>query len=192
MDPETEKIIKEQWKYLPDEVKNFFTDPKWVDKISDIGKKNGLTDEQILILQTETILVMLGLSDIDLYSGELKTRLQIDEEKVKNIISEIDVKIFGNLKIKLKEIFKETELEPLGPLEIANEETEKQIKELPKTMQDIINSLNWKKILLEIGKNYYLSPEKLATLQVETAIVLTGFENLTEYAQEVEKKAWNK
>ncbi len=109
MDPETEKIIKEQMGKLPEEVRRLFTDPELGDKIINIGKKNGLNIEQLGILQTETNLVMLGLVHPDEYSGELKNRLDIDPVKANNITNDVNSEILSGILVKLKEVYKKTD-----------------------------------------------------------------------------------
>ena len=109
MDPETEKIIKEQMEKLPAEVRKIFVDPALGEKILNIGKKNGLNIEQLGIFQLETYLVMLGLVHPDEYPNELKSRLKIDDLKVDNIINDTNREILSGILEKLKEMYKKEE-----------------------------------------------------------------------------------
>lgn len=116
MDQEIEKIIEEQMKKLPIEVRTLFTDPRLNDKIINIGKKNGLNEEQLVIFLTETNLVMLGLVHPDDYSDELKSHLNINDLKADNITNDINTEILGEIREKLKEAYEKTdgssEIEP--------------------------------------------------------------------------------
>ena len=105
MDPETEKIIKKQIEKLPVEVRSIIADPKLGDKISNIGKKNGLNTEQIGVLQVETYLVMLGLMHIDEYTNQLKESLKIDYLKLDNILTDMDNSILGEIQDKINETY---------------------------------------------------------------------------------------
>lgn len=109
MDSETEKIIKKQMEKLPAEIRNLFTDPELSNKILAIGKKNGIINiEQLGILQTETNLMMLGLVHPDEYPNELKNRLNINEERLNNIIKDVNQQIFKGIREKLKEAYEKT------------------------------------------------------------------------------------
>lgn len=105
MNPEIEKIIKEQMKILPPEVINILADPAFGEKIINIGKKNILNEVQLVILQQETNLVLLGLVHPDEYENELKNRLKIDEMKVNNILSDVNREILGGVREKLVGLF---------------------------------------------------------------------------------------
>ena len=111
MDPETEKTIKEQISQLPNEVRKLFTDPKLNDKFVIIGKKYGLNIEQLGIFQMETMLMMLGLTHLDDYPQELKSRLAMKEERVDNIITDVNQEILTGMRQKLKEAYDKTNLE---------------------------------------------------------------------------------
>ena len=111
MDPETEKIIKEQMDKLPTEVKKLFADPELNNKIISIGKKNGLNTEQLVILQTEINLVILGLVHPDEYPNVLKVRLNISDLKTDNIVNDINKDILGEILEKLKEVYGKHETE---------------------------------------------------------------------------------
>ncbi|MFA6353972.1 MAG: hypothetical protein WCW93_03515 [Candidatus Paceibacterota bacterium] len=109
MDPETEKIIKEQMEKLPDEIKKIFTDPELGNKIINIGRKNGLNIEQLGIFQTETYLVMLGLVHPDEYQTELKDRLKINNEKANTITKDVNEQMLSKIFDQLKKIYEEDE-----------------------------------------------------------------------------------
>jgi|GEM_PF-4621169 len=105
MTSETEKIISEQWENLPQEVRRFFDDPNWKDKISKVAADNSLTDTQFRVFMTETLLVILGLSDPETYMLEIRDRLGVVEEKAVTIAAQVENKVFGNLKNKMKEFY---------------------------------------------------------------------------------------
>lgn len=110
MDPEIERIIKEQIKKLPDEIRTLFTDPELGNKILNIGKKNGIINiEQLGTFQTETNLVMLGLVHPDDYPDELKNQLNLSGEKVNNIVNDVNEQIFKGIREKLKEVYEKTD-----------------------------------------------------------------------------------
>ena len=132
MDPETEKIIKEQMEKLPAEIRNLFTDPGLGDKILNIGRKNGIINiEQLGVFQTETNLMMLGLVHPDEYPKELKDRLKIDDIKVDNIINDINTQILSGIREKLKEVYNKVDEPSKDEEEKPTESREELLRKIP-------------------------------------------------------------
>ena len=67
-----EQIIKEQLTKLPDDVKKAISSVDLRDKIKKIAEKNRLHIDQAGDLETETVLVMLGLEPTDDYKRNIK------------------------------------------------------------------------------------------------------------------------
>jgi len=110
MDPETEKIIKEQMEKLSPEIRSLFTDSRLGDKILEIGRKNGITNvEKLGIFQTETNLLMLGLVHPNEYPNELQTRLKIDDMKTDNIVNDVNIQILRGMREKLRKAYEESD-----------------------------------------------------------------------------------
>lgn len=107
MDKEIEEIIKKQMEILPIEVRKLFSDPGLKDKILNIGKKNGLNEDQLGTLQLETNLVMLGLVHPDKYSDELKSHLNVNDIKIDNIVNDINKELLTEIREKLIGMFDE-------------------------------------------------------------------------------------
>ncbi len=108
MNSEIENIIKEQMKILPVEVIDVLASPAWTEKILNIGKKNGLNEEELGTLQLETSLVMLGLTHPDSYVEELKNHLKVSEIKTDNIVNEINRELSNGIREKLISIFNDS------------------------------------------------------------------------------------
>ena len=137
MDPETEKIIKEQMGKLPDEIRNLFTEPELGNKILNIGKKNGIVNiEQLGTFQTETNLMMLGLVHPDEYPNELKNQLKIDDMKVDNIVNDINTQILSGIREKLKEVYEKTD----ETLDTIKESEEPSLKNL-ETREEMLKTI---------------------------------------------------
>ena len=176
MDPETEKIIKKQLEILPEEVKKVFVDPKIDEQISEVGKNFNFDDEKIGILQMETTLLMLGLTNPDEYPNELKSRLGIENQTINNIVEKIKIVISPKIIEKLKEIYKKTENEQLEEKNKFSEKTKGEMALLPKEKQEVINSLNWEKTIEEIGKNHNLLEDEIEVLKEEVKLILVNNE----------------
>jgi len=108
MDPETEKIIKEQWENIPSEIKTSIFQPGFEKEITKIGEKNKLDSEQLATFQLETILMMFCLITFEDYSNELKNKLNLSEENFKNLIKDIETLIPNEIKEKLKNVYENT------------------------------------------------------------------------------------
>ena len=140
MDPEIEKLIKEQMEKLTPELRELFTDPSVGEKLINIGNRNSLNVEQLGILQTETYLVMLGLVHPDDYVHELKNSLKIDNLKTSIIASDVNKEIFFAIREKLKETYNKTgeERSGGGMIEEKIPRPEQNNKELEKTGVEIV------------------------------------------------------
>jgi len=73
-----------------------------------------------------------------------------------------------------------------------NNNQEQKIKEQPtfsqKEVEDAINSLDWMKLIEEIGKRYSLNENDIDNLKTETLLVLTGLEDGGMYAKNIENE----
>ncbi|MDP3763909.1 MAG: hypothetical protein Q8Q92_04730 [bacterium] len=58
---------------------------------------------------------------------------------------------------------------------------EEQVKTLPPNLREAINTVSWKNLVQEIGKQNNLSPEKIESLEQETMFIIYGFENPVDY-----------
>ncbi len=64
-----------------------------------------------------------------------------------------------------------------------------EVGKLSKEKQEAINSLDWVKVVEEIGKKHFLTDaESINNLQVETLLVLVGIEDLDSYARNIENE----
>ncbi|MCE9549391.1 hypothetical protein K8Q98_03290 [Candidatus Nomurabacteria bacterium] len=195
MNPETEKIIREQMEKLPPEIRELFLMPDLGEKIIAIGKKNTLNVEQMGSLETETYLVMLGLVRPEEFESELKSNLKIDELKAKNIITDVNLQILSGIREKLEKLHEKKEgdapLTESEELEMANQlksikvpvvsEAPKQAAPQPNKTPDVIKT-NETQILngagieiipapLEITGGKVKQDEKPAPIIVNTVVV---------------------
>jgi len=176
MNPETEKIIKNQLEILPEEIRSFFADPKINEQILEIGKTYNFDAEKLEVLQTETTLLILGLTNPDNYPSELKNRLKINDETSNDLVKKVIAFISIEKMEKLKEIYKKTEDENRKKENRIIEKIKGELNLLPKEKQEAINNFEWEKISAEIGKNHNLSEEEKSALKIEVALVLVELE----------------
>ena len=102
MDDNTTKIIKERFNSLPQSIQEVILSSDYENTLLEIGKEYNLNVEQLGILERETTLVMMGLTNPDKFESELRHELNIDPQKVNQITKEINEKIFLRIRELLK------------------------------------------------------------------------------------------
>jgi hypothetical protein len=180
METETDKIIKEQLEYLPEDIIALFADPKTNEKISEIGKITQLNDEQLGVLQTETSLLMLGLTNQDEYKNELKNKLAVSEEKLNDILKEIYILIPTDMIEELKIIYAERDEEASY--------FDPSFSNLPENVQLAITNSNWKEKLYEIAEKYKLTVSQMGILEEITVKVINNEIKPSLYENELASK----
>jgi hypothetical protein len=118
----TQEIIKEQLKKLPQNIRNAISSIDLGDKIRKIANKNMLHIDQAGDLETETVLVMLGLEPTADYKENIRRELNISRDRAQAITADIDKEIFMTIRESLKKISQE---------EVAKEETSAETIEKP-------------------------------------------------------------
>lgn len=180
MKTETDKIIKEQLEYLPEEIVALFADPKTTERILEIGKIAQLNNEQLEILQTETSLLILGLADQDGYKNELKNQLVISEGNLNNILKEIYTLIPADMMEELNLIYKERDEEAL--------EFDPTFSGFPEKVQEAIANSGWKEKLYGIANKYKLTVSQMGILEEVTIQVMRNEIHPNEYEGELSSR----
>jgi len=110
-DKETQDIIAEQIKKLPQDVKDAVFSVDYSATLDQITKKNRLLIDQEGKLETETTLVMVGLEPLVDYKKNLLKNTGIDEKTIDVIIIDVDELIFKKIRASLKKMNDEMENE---------------------------------------------------------------------------------
>jgi hypothetical protein len=99
--------VKKQIENAPEEITSLIANPNTDKNIVDIGQKNELADTDLSDYQTETWLMLLGLTHPNDYESEIKNNCHIDEEAASKITKEIISKILTQeIREKLLELYK--------------------------------------------------------------------------------------
>lgn len=116
----TQEIIKEQLRKLPQNIRDAISSIDLGDKIRKIADKNMLHIDQAGDLETETVLVMLGLEPTADYKENIRRELNISRDRAQTITADIDKEIFMTIRESLKRINPgtETKQESEAPKEI--------------------------------------------------------------------------
>ena len=186
MDPEIEEIIKKQMEKLPIEVRRLLANPELNNKIINIGKKNGLDEEQLGILQIETNLVMLGLVHLDEYQNELKSRIKIPDEKINNIINATKEQILNNIQEKLKEFYQQTD--NIEGQDQVGEKLDARFDKVPEEIKKIIIQSNYYETLYNIAKTNKITTELMGILEGITTNVITGVIHGDKFEEKIKEK----
>lgn len=111
--------LNEAYKKLPPELQEVFLSVDVTDAITNIGKKYNLHIDQIGLLDSETGLVLLGLTHPTEFVSSLTKRLGIDRIIASQVASDINDQVFLRVRELLKDIQKnkvkeeeEKEMEP--------------------------------------------------------------------------------
>lgn len=119
MDEKTTQAIKERFSALPKTIQDAILSSDYQNTLIEIGKKYGLTVEQLGILEQETTLVMMGLTSPNSYRSDLQSQMGagVDSSKIGGIVDEVNNKVFFAIRELLK-------LMNLSPEEVAKIEKE--------------------------------------------------------------------
>ena len=98
--------ILEQYRKLPEPLKEAMGSMDTADKMFAIGKKFGLSIEKIGFMVDEVGNIILGFERPSEFVNTLKNRLEIDRDKAQNIASEINHQLFFPLREALKSAHK--------------------------------------------------------------------------------------
>jgi cell fate (sporulation/competence/biofilm development) regulator YlbF (YheA/YmcA/DUF963 family) len=151
---EIKKAILERFNNLQPEIQAAIMDTNYEIYLDEVGKKHNLTLEQMADLELNTTLVMLGQTHPDEYKDELIEDLELPEEKITEIVNDINEKILKPIIVILRNNFEEDERiesefrkTPLPPYALLpNEEKKAEIvpntfevekKEIPKSPEVI-------------------------------------------------------
>lgn len=105
------EYIKEEEQALPKELQSIIDTYEWANIAEKIGKDHKLIDEEILSLQIETALVLLGITRQNAYTENLEENIIISEQEANKVSGEVNQKIFiptySNLAEKIKQGMKD-------------------------------------------------------------------------------------
>ncbi len=102
MNPDTDKLIEEQLKLLPEKTRKALETVPWKSSIREIAITNKMSLEQVEIVERETMFVLYGFENADDYIANLIREAQIDETTATTIAQEVDDKIFKTIEAQVE------------------------------------------------------------------------------------------
>ncbi len=88
------KIIDEQIKKIPKELKDFLLKNQWITTTKEIAKKNNFSIQQSVSLENETLFVLIGLELKKDFKENIKRELTIPDILARDMADEIEERVF--------------------------------------------------------------------------------------------------
>ncbi len=106
MTDKLKKTIEEELAQLPKEGQNAIASVDWVKIAEEIGKKFLLEESEIEDFQLETLLVLIGVVDLEFYTVNIENHVNTTKEKAETLADEAFQKIFTPIRDILEEDIK--------------------------------------------------------------------------------------
>ncbi|MBI1974532.1 MAG: hypothetical protein HYS51_01625 [Candidatus Zambryskibacteria bacterium] len=107
MEQDTDKLIKEQFKTLPQNLRRAIEAVPWKTLVQQIGKENGLDSEQIESLERETMFIIYAFEPVEDYVTNIIREVNISEEAAGTIAQSVGEKILDYISKQAEEFEKE-------------------------------------------------------------------------------------
>jgi|WetSurMetagenome_2_1015567.scaffolds.fasta_scaffold294105_2 hypothetical protein len=107
IDNKLKENIKEEISFLPKEMHDVIDNFELGKILTEIGKNHKFSDDEIITLQTETVLVLIGLVNPELYAKNIENNIGTSEQEAKKIENETIKKIFEPIYEKVVEKIKQ-------------------------------------------------------------------------------------
>ena len=100
------QIVKEELGKLPKETQEAINSLDWARAVEEIGKKYLLLENGINDLQIETLLVLVGLEDVNDYAQRVENEVGMTKDEAEKIAEEVVNKIFSPISNAIEENIK--------------------------------------------------------------------------------------
>lgn len=160
MDQDTNKLIDEQLKTLPEPLQRAIVLSPWQTRVQEIARANNLSEPSAESLETETMFVIYRFENQEDFVSNIMRELSLDIAKATMIAGEVDKNVFSPILVRASELKdqkgEEThiiEKEPNVPM-IIEREKPMSFEERKKLVPNINSSPN----KYEGGKDPYREP----------------------------------
>lgn len=107
---EIKNLIMERFQNLQPEIQNIILDENYDSKLIEIAKKFNLSNDQLLDLEINTTLVLMGDTHPDEYKERVMADLKLDESVIDQIVNDVNNTILKNVLNTIKQNFIEDDL----------------------------------------------------------------------------------
>lgn len=168
MDDETQKIISDQLKKLPSDVKEAIVSVDYKTKLQEITKRQRLLIDQAAKLEMETTLVMIGLEPLVDYISNLQREMGLTETRAKEVAVDVSDNIFKPIRESLRAMNEEV----LAPESGASEPEEKVIRftntnETSLNRDQILNEIENPSIIEGGDRSMHLTSKPTVSTELE-------------------------
>ncbi|MEK7471194.1 MAG: hypothetical protein AAB623_00915 [Patescibacteria group bacterium] len=109
MTDKLKQTIKDEVEKLPKENQEVINNFGWEKITEEVGKKFLLSDNEINDFQVETLIILVGLEDIDFYASNIENNVGTSKDEAKKITDEVIQKIFTPINDILVENIKKSD-----------------------------------------------------------------------------------
>ena len=102
MTDKLKQIIKNELATLPKEAQEIVNFSDWASITEEIGKKNLLNESEVNDLVVQTLLVLVGLKDMDFYATSVENEVGTTKDEAEKITTEAIEKVFMPIAEKLE------------------------------------------------------------------------------------------
>jgi len=150
----------------------------WRQIISGMNIK--FNSEQLEDIETETELLLYGLTATENFPRELENRLKISKNEVVLLINELDRLIFKKIQLELENRLK-------GIITQTNKTLifDPRFINISKNTQEAIAMSDWQNNLHDIARKYKLSIDKIDPLEKLTVQIITGEVDVNKYKNDI-------
>lgn len=186
--------ISQRFNNLQPEIQAVIMDPSYDVNIVAISKKYNLTTDQLKDLEMDTTFILLGQIHPDDYPIDLLEDLSLPQETITKIVTDVETQILKNVRAMIVKNFEDDEKEETDArvTENATPETttpilpiDSRFNILPKEVQDAVVLSDYQKKIYDIGTEYKLPINKMATLEEITVKFITASISPTQYEGEL-------
>ncbi len=117
METNTPQILQDKFASLPVELQQAITESGFIDKLRAISKDEKLMIDQGGALETEVLMVLLGVEALTSFEDNLIKELRLDKEKAKRISDLVGNQIFSPIHVHLEHLMSAEENAPTNIIE---------------------------------------------------------------------------
>lgn len=102
---ETKNELASRFQLLPDDIKAAIMDTGYQEKLFNLAKAEKLTYEELGVLETETTMVLLGMTKPADYRDELQVELKKNDAQVDSIVKAVNEQVFAPIRSSLERVY---------------------------------------------------------------------------------------
>lgn len=114
MDEQTKRFLIKRIGEVPADIRELILSDTLADDIEQIAKKHSLNEDQKDSLQAEIRLVLLGVTDLDLFAENIRSGLNVGSELTSEIVVSVDEEVLSLVRNSLNNIHGYVEYENIN------------------------------------------------------------------------------